>query len=79
LVTGTPTAAVPRISEPVISTCSGTSCGLACAICAWAICWACAAIALAMVNSDAEPKSVASLDVLEFIDFPSHDADTAIC
>src|SRR5207247_1061083 len=61
LVTGTPTAAVPRMSEPVTSTCSGTS--WACAVCACASCWACAAIALAIVSNEAEPKSVASLDV----------------
>jgi len=60
LVTGTPTAAVPRMSEPVTSTCSGTSSGVACAICACATCWACAAIAPAIVSKEAEPKSAAS-------------------
>src|SRR5262245_30168970 len=71
LVTGTPTAAVPRISEPVISTVSGTSS-------AWATIspCACAGIVLASVSSDAELQRAASRDrvlqrsVRKFIGFP---------
>ncbi len=54
-VTGTPTAVVPRISEPVISTVSGISS-------AWATSpWACASIALPIVRNEAVPNNVASL------------------
>jgi hypothetical protein len=61
-VTGTPTAAVPRISEPVISTFSGISSG------AWAVCVdvaspACAGSAPDIVNNDVVPNSAASLDL----------------
>ncbi len=68
LVTGTPTATAPRMSEPVISTVSGTSIS-ACPTCACATCWACALIALANVSNDAVPNNVVSLDVFGFI-FP---------
>src|SRR6185503_14859019 len=60
LVTGTPTAAVPRMSEPVISTVSGISS-------AWATCSCCANAALvhASVSKDAEPSSAANLAPIE--------------
>jgi len=63
----TATAAVPRMSEPVISTVSGIS--SACAVCPCATCWfcACAEIALAMVTNDAVPMSTANLDAVGFI------------
>src|SRR3954470_13554051 len=61
------------MSEPVISTCSGTS-PPACAICAcatcWpciAACWACAESEPAKVNKDADPMRVASLDAFGFM------------
>src|ERR1700674_3630955 len=57
------------MSDPVIRTCSGTS-WAACAICACATCWACAESAVAIVNNDAEPIRVASLDVVGFIVIP---------
>ena len=59
-VTGTPTAAVPRMSEPVISTVSGISS-------AWATISPCARAgpAFAMVMNDAVPNSVASLARIE--------------
>src|SRR5215831_16534082 len=57
------------MSEPVISTCSGTSCGLV-----WAI-WACAtvcAFALLSANSEADPRRrVDSLCVFGLIVPPS--------
>src|SRR5690349_6842668 len=63
LVTGTPTAAAPWMSEPVIRTCSGTASGPACAIiCAWAA-------KLVSVRKDADPIRVANRDADEFIEF----------
>src|ERR1700680_2695778 len=70
LFPGTPTAAVPWISEPVTRTCSGTCSGLACAVCACATCCACAAAALTNVRNDAVPNSVVSRDAVGFMDAP---------
>ena len=61
--------AVPRISEPVIRTCSGIS-SAAWAIWTCATCWACAASTFANVNNDADPIRVASLDVIGFTRSP---------
>src|SRR5262245_41016033 len=71
LITGTPTAAVPRISDPVISMVSGTSS-------AWATTSPCAraGIAPASVRSDTVPHRAASgdralwRDVLKLIGSP---------
>src|SRR5689334_14218024 len=68
LVTGTPTAAVPRISDPVTSTCSGTVVGAACAVIGMGC--ACAAPEFAIASSDADPSNDAIVEVLGFIAFP---------
>src|SRR5258706_13066338 len=71
-VTGTPTATVPRMSDPVIRTFSGSP--SACAVCAGACAWA--EIALAIVNREAVPKRGTSCvpsavwrGVVKFMDF----------
>src|SRR5258706_9440437 len=74
-VTGTPTAAVPRMSEPVIRTCSGTSIGDACAVCACATCWACASSEVANVRNEAVPNNALSLDVVGLMEIPPLDGE----
>ena len=79
LVTGTPTAAVPRISEPVISTVSGISSAWATSPCARA------SPALAMAKQDAVPSNAANLaaekrsDPVEFMrNLPHFCVETAV-